>query len=86
MQKQDNEELNMTYSGILYDENNERFVRVRFDRGRGHVEAIVPSGKITSSDGFTKEELSKITEYIIENKEDIMSRAHKISSFMHIFK
>ncbi len=86
MQTSNNDELNMTYSGICYDDKGERFVRVRFDRRGGHVEAIVPSGKITSSKDFTKEELDKITEYIIENKEDIMSRAHKISSFMHIFK
>ncbi|SFL27661.1 hypothetical protein SAMN05216390_11699 [Lachnospiraceae bacterium KH1T2] len=84
-------EINMTYSGILHDKNGDRFVRIRFERisrsGKvAFAEAIVPSGKITANEGFDQDEIRRMAGYLKDNKEDIMSKAFKISSFMHIFK
>ena len=80
-------EVNMTYSGILHDEKGEKLVRVRFERDadKAFAEAIVPSGKVTSSEVFTDDELKKISSYIKENSIDIMAKARAISSFVHIF-
>ncbi len=77
----------MTYSGILHDEKGEKLVRVRFERSadKAFAEAIVPSGRITSSEGFSDDELSKISSYSKENSTDIMAKARVISSFVHIF-
>ena len=80
-------DINMTYSGILHDDNGEKLVRVRFERAddKAYAEAVVPSGKVTSSEKFTDEELNKISSYIKENSTDIMAKARAISSFVHIF-
>ncbi|XME02986.1 hypothetical protein QYZ88_002045 [Lachnospiraceae bacterium C1.1] len=87
MDNKDIKEINMTYSGILHNDKGEKFVRVRFERrsDSAYAEAIVPSGKVTSSDVFSQEELNKISSYILENKTDIMAKARAISSFVHIF-
>lgn len=80
-------EVNMTYSGILRDEKGEKMVRLRFERAfdRAFAEVTVPSGKVTSSERFSSEELKKISDYAKENKTDIMAKARAISSFVHIF-
>ena len=87
MENKTSKELNMTYSGILHDDEGEKIVRVRFERqGDGaFAEAIVPSGEITSSGNFNDDELNKISAYIRENHTDIMAKARAISSFVHIF-
>lgn len=87
MDNKDIREINMTYSGILHNDKGEKLVRVRFERDsdKAYAEAIVPSGKITSSEVFKQEELEKISSYIQENKTDIMAKARAISSFVHIF-
>ena len=64
------EELRMTYSGLLM-KDGEKMVRVCFERGNsGYAEGIVPR-----SSGFTKEEVRQLSVYLQDNATDIINRA-----------
>lgn len=69
------EELRMTYSGLLL-KDGEKMVRVCFERGKGdYAEGIVPRGTIEKSFGFTDEETEQLKVYIQDNATDIINRA-----------
>ncbi len=74
-----NEELRMTYSGLLM-KDGEKMVRVSFERGKGaYAEGIVPRGVIEKSSGFTKEEVDMLTVYLQDNATDIINRAKGVN-------
>ncbi len=76
--------MTMTYSAILRDKDNMKIVRVSFERktkgGLEVAEGLLPEGVITKHNGFSKEEISKLEEYLRDNSDDIMSRAKVISN------
>ncbi len=78
------EQLQMTYSCFLKDKENNRIVRVFFERGTGEdkalAEAILPGGKIESSKGFTQQECAQLSEYLKAHEEEIFAQAKVISN------
>lgn len=72
------QEVNMMVSSII-TKGDRRFVRVSFIRGKDYAEGIVPDNLIEKSEGFSDEEVQKLTEYLSANQADIMERARKIN-------
>lgn len=73
------EELRMTYSGLISQKDGKKIVRVAFERGKDYAEGIVPSGKIEKSSGFTREEVEQLSNYLIQNSADILSKAKEVN-------
>ncbi len=44
------------------------------------AEAILPDCKITKQSGFTADEISQLEQYLLQNKDDIISKAKVISN------
>ena len=77
-------EMKMTYSAIVRDKNNNKIVRVMFERQNGgateSAEGVIPEGKIVSQSGFTADEVNQLEEYLKENSDSIMAEAKAISN------
>ncbi len=76
--------MQLTYTAMLPDGNGKRVTHVRFeDQGSGGkrtAEGVVPGGTITKSEGFSKEELEQLSEYLIANENEILNKAREISN------
>ena len=72
------EELRMTYSGVI-TKKNQKIVHVSFERGKDFAEGTLPSGKIEKSSGFTNEELQQLSDYLLQNVDDIMKKAEQVN-------
>ncbi|MEY8391221.1 hypothetical protein D3Z36_04610 [Lachnospiraceae bacterium] len=77
------EELRMTHSGII-NRKGQKLVHIYFERGTDHAEGILPSGKIEKSSGFTPEEISQLSQYLLQNADDIMERAKKVNPLRNL--
>ena len=71
-------ELKMTYSCVLTKEK-QKIVYVSFEREGAYAEGIVPSGVMEKSSGFTPEELKQLSEYLICNTDDILTKAREVN-------
>lgn len=72
------EEMTMTHSGILV-KNGKRYVSVRFERGMDVAEAMLPDCKVTKSTGFSEEEVQGLENYLVQENDNIFSRAKEIN-------
>lgn len=86
-----NNEMKLTYTGILHNKKGEKIVRVCFEQldaagKRRFAEGIVPEGRIDRSEGLEKEEIGQLEEYLKENAAEIMSEARKITGITHWLK
>ena len=76
--------MKMTYSAIVRNSDNQRIVRVAFERKNGSrteiAEGIVPDGKIVKQNGYSTDEVSQLESYLKENADNIMAKARVISS------
>ena len=77
-------EMKMTYSAIVRDKNNNKIVRVMFERKNGasteSAEGVIPDGKIVSQNGFTPDEVSQLEDFLRANSDSIMAEAKVISN------
>ena len=80
------QELRMTYSGLITQKNGEKIARVIFERGKDYAEGIVPSGLIEKSAGFTQDELRQLSDYLIQNKDDILAKAKEVNPLRNWMK
>ena len=78
------EEMNALVSGVLHKEGR-TFVRVSFLRGKDWAEGIVPDGVIEKSEGFTKEEIEKLEDYLTGDKEAIIRQAKSVNPIRNLF-
>ena len=78
------EEMSVLVSGVLH-KGDKTFVRVSFLRGKDWAEGIVPDGVIEKSEGFTKEEIGKLEDYLAGDKEQIMKQAKGINPVRKLF-
>ena len=78
------EEMNVLVSGMLHKEDK-TFVRVSFLRGQDWAEGIVPDGVIEKSEGFTKEEIGKLEDYLAGDKEQIIKQAKGVNPVRKLF-
>lgn len=78
------EEMSVLVSGMLH-KGDKAFVRVSFLRGKDWAEGIVPDGVIEKSEGFTKEEIGKLEDYLAEDKEQIIKQAKGVNPIRKLF-
>lgn len=78
------EEMSVLVSGMLHKEDK-AFVRVSFLRGKDWAEGIVPDGVIEKSEGFTKEEIGKLEDYLAGDKEQIIKQAKGVNPVRKLF-
>lgn len=78
------EEIKMTVTTLLH-KDGQAFARVSFLRGSDWAEGIVPGGKIEHSQGFDKEEIEKLEDYLIGEEEMILAQAKKINPIKNLF-
>lgn len=83
-QNEKTEEMNVLVSGVLHKEGR-TFVRVSFLRGKDWAEGIVPDGVIEKSEGFTKEEIGKLEDYLTGDKEAIIRQAKSVNPIRNLF-
>lgn len=83
-QNKKTEEMNVLVSGVLHKEGR-TFVRVSFLRGKDWAEGIVPDGVIEKSEGFTKEEIEKLEDYLTGDKEAIIRQAKSVNPIRNLF-
>lgn len=80
-------EVKFTFSGVV-SRGNKKLICVRFERERdSHVdvaEGEVPQCKITSSVGFSKDEVEQMEVYLTEQKDVIIQEARKINSLSNL--
>lgn len=80
------DEIRMTYSGIL-PYKGKKTVRVVFERGAfDKAEGSVPECKITSSSGFSPDEIEQLNDFLMSNMNDIMERARLINPLNSFLK
>lgn len=70
--------MNMVVSGIIGSGDDKKAI-VRFEDGMAYAEGSVPSCKITSSKGFTDEQLQSLEDYMQEHLLEIKEKAAKIN-------
>jgi hypothetical protein len=80
------QEIQMTYSGLLPQKDGKKIVRVVFERGKDFAEGIVPSGQIEKSSGFTPEELKQLSNYLLQNGDDILTKAKEVNPLRNWMK
>lgn len=71
-------EMQVLVSGMLRKEEK-KFVRVSFLRGKDWAEGIVPDGIIEKSEGFTKEEIGKLEDYLAGEKAALLEHAKRVN-------
>lgn len=72
------EEMQVLVSGMLRREEK-KFVRVSFLWGKDWAEGIVPDGIIEKSEGFTKEEIGKLEEYLAGERAALLEHAKRVN-------
>lgn len=83
-QMQTPEEMTILVSGALHKEGK-TFARVSFLRGKDWAEGIVPDGVIDKSEGFTEEEIEKLEEYLVTEKDMIVKQAKGVNPIRKLF-
>lgn len=79
------EEMQVLVSGIIRREDK-KFVRVSFLRGQDWAEGIIPEGKIEQSEGFTKEEIDKLEDYLAGEKAALLEQARLVNPIRNMFQ
>lgn len=79
-----NSELKLTYSCIL-SRKKEKIIRITFEREGAYAEGVVPEGKIEKHQGFTKEEVEQLEQYLRQNKTEIFEKAKSITGIRNWF-
>ncbi|WP_026652710.1 hypothetical protein [Butyrivibrio proteoclasticus] len=79
-----NDDVKMTYSSILRDKDNNKIVRVSFEReglsGLEVAEGVIPACKIDKQNGYSSEEIKSLENYLSLNHESIFEKAKIISN------
>lgn len=86
MKMNDKDDVEMIYSSVVSRDGKKR-VCVRFERKSGNrtdfAEAMLPDKSITSSEGFSEEEIAGLEYYLGVNKNEILKRAGAITNIKY---
>ena len=69
-----------TKSAKVSDSGTGKVFVPKTDTAIDRAEAILPDCKITKQSGFTADEISQLEQYLLQNKDDIISKAKVISN------
>ncbi len=78
-------ELNMLVSGV-FDKDNKKQACVYFTQGDSFAEGYIPDCKITSSKGFTEQEIAELEGYMMDNLPTLKHRASEINPIKAMMK
>ena len=70
----------MTYSTPFKGEDGKKSCRVRFEREVQAAEGILPAATIEKSNGYSKEEIAQLEEYLKNHSQDILNLASSIKN------
>lgn len=65
-------------SGAIH-KGDRTFARISFMRGKDWAEGIVPDGVIEKSEGFTEEEIRGLQDYLVREKDMLVSQAKGVN-------
>ncbi len=71
-------EMRMIVSAMLH-KDGKSFARVSFLRGKDWAEGLVPDGVIEKSEGFTEEETRGLEDYLVREKDMLISQAKGVN-------
>lgn len=72
------DEITMSVSSLIR-KDGEKALYVLFSGKESNAEFILPEGNLLNSKGFSEEELSKLKEYVQNEKDSIYSMAKEIN-------
>ena len=77
--------VQFTYSGLL-NKNGKKVVSVRFERdnGKDFADGLLPDCAIEKQQGFSEEEIEQLEVYLMENADDIMTKAKEMSKITNL--
>lgn len=78
------EEMTMTYTSVL-TKDGKPHIELAFQRGGDSCEGSIPEGRIHKNNGFSKEEVEALEQYLAEHKRQIIEQAKEISGFRKLF-
>ncbi len=76
--------VNMLVS-CMVAKDGKSFARVSFLRGNDWAEGIVPDAVIEKSEGFTKDEITQLQEYLSGQKDAILKQAKSVNPIKNMF-
>lgn len=78
-------DIKMLVTSMLHKDGNS-FARVSFLRGDNWAEGVVPAGRIEKSEGFSKEEIGKLEDYLASERKMILEQAKGVNPIRNLFK
>lgn len=72
------QDVKILVSGAIHKDDR-IFARVSFMRGTDWAEGIVPDGVIEKSEGFTEEEIRGLQDYLVREKDMLVSQAKGVN-------
>lgn len=72
------QDVKILVSGVIRRDDR-TFARVIFMRGMDWAEGIVPDGTLGESEGFTKEEIAQLEEYLVREKDMLIEQAKGVN-------
>ena len=72
------QDVKILVSGVIRRDDR-TFARVNFMRGTDWAEGIVPDGTLGESEGFTKEEITQLEDYLAREKDMLISQAKEVN-------
>lgn len=79
------EDIKMLVTSMIH-KNGNSFARVSFLRGENWAEGVVPGGRIEKSEGFNKEEIRKLENYLAGEQGMILEQAKGVNPIRNLFK
>lgn len=73
-----NEEIRMSVSSMTRNKDS-KAVYVQFQDGSKSAEIALPEGRLVRNDGFTDEEIERLTDYVNNEQETIYGLAKQIN-------
>lgn len=81
----DRKEMNMVVSPVC-QKDDQKFAFVQFSDGVRRAEGKIPMCDIVSNEGFTKEEVEQLEEYMKANVKELKKLAARQNPFRAIFQ
>ncbi len=72
------QDVKILVSGAIHKDDR-TFARISFMRGTDWAEGIVPDGVIEKSQGFTEEEIRGLEDYLVREKDMLISQAKGVN-------
>ena len=83
--EKEEKDLNMQVSPIC-NRDGEKFACVTFDDGKRHAEGEIPKCVILTNDGFSKEEIMELEDYMEKNLDMLKSMAASVNPIKAMMK